>query len=244
MKKVLITGAAGGVGTSFREFAAGRYQFKCFDRKATPGVEDCVAADLTDFEALKKAAEGCDAMLHLGAHPSDADFKTVLLPSNIIGTYHAYEAARLAGIKRFVFASSVQVYHGSWGEYFKPGQIAKPDNLYGATKTYGEDMGYMYSARKYLSVICLRLGWVAIPSKTQRMIGRTGKPPKIALTARDCNEIIARALDVENVTYAVIPAFSLNAAEFCDLSPITDILGYTPQDDAIKLHEEGKFVVA
>src|ERR1051326_1474721 len=101
MKKILLTGSAGGIGTSFRGFARDRYHFVCFDRVPTPGADQAVVADLVDQDALDKAAQGCDAVVHLGGYRQDGPFFEILLPSNIVGTWRTYEAARKAGIKRF-----------------------------------------------------------------------------------------------------------------------------------------------
>ena len=60
----------------------------------------------TDAPAVSRAAEGVDALIHLAATPDDDDFLTKLLPNNILGAYHVLEAARLAGVRRVVLASS------------------------------------------------------------------------------------------------------------------------------------------
>ncbi len=240
-KRVLITGAAGGIGTMFREFARDRYDIVCFDRKPTPGVPDAVVADLTDLDALTRAAQGCQAIVHLGAHASTADFLTVILPSNIVGTYNAYEAARLAQVERFVFASTVQVESGNPpGTYITVDMLPQPRNVYAVSKAYGENMGYMYSRRHGLSVICLRFGSVMVPSKVKSILSRWKAPPEIALTARDACEIIRHAIDVEGVEFAVLPGFSRNAAKVRDLSPLTGVIGYTPQEDALEIFKSGE----
>jgi uronate dehydrogenase len=239
--KILVTGAAGGVGTCFREFAAGKYDLVCFDKVPMQGVPDAVVADLADLEALKKAAQGCDAVLHLGARATDDDFMSVLLPSNVVGTYNVYEAARQAAIKKFVFASTEQVNMG-WRKaksYISPENLRYPTNLYAATKCFGEDLGRMYSSRFGMSVICLRLGWVLVPGRVSQILDRMGGMPDYAVTARDTNEVIARSLEVESIPYAAFNVFSRNAAGFCDLSPLEKVLGYAPQDDAVALWKQG-----
>jgi nucleoside-diphosphate-sugar epimerase len=244
MKRVLLTGAAGGVGSALRKYAAGRYDFVFLDRVPTPGEPGALVGELEDLESLKNAAAGCEAMVHLGGCPGDKDFMSVLLPSNIIGGYHAFEAARRAGVKRMVFASTLQVDNG-WREQrpLKPGLPRFPTNLYGVTKCFGEDLGRVYSSNFGLSVICLRFGWVAVDGKRDRMINKeTGQPTRIAVTVLDCCEVICRSIDVEGVSYEVLPVFSRNGASAYDLSPLKAVLGYEPQDDALEMHQKGEFI--
>jgi nucleoside-diphosphate-sugar epimerase len=239
MKKVLITGSAGGIGTAFRTFAKDRYEFVCFDRVPTPGVPEagCVVADLVDTEALNRAAVGCDAMVHLGAFRNDANFMKVILPNNILGTYNAYEAARLAGVKRFVFASSVQVDDGySYDVTVDSLSMPRlPENYYAVSKGFGEDLGRVYSARGWMSVVCLRLGWVALKEDMEFMVERQGEPMEITITERDCCEIIAHSIEAQGLDFAALQAFSRNAASIRDLSPLKRLIGYVPQDDAFEL---------
>jgi hypothetical protein len=93
-----------------------------------------------------------------------------------------------------------------------------------------------------LSVICLRLGWVALSSDMEWMTRRRRRPPGITLTERDCCEIIAHSLEAKDVDFAVLQAFSQNAAGFRDLSLMPKVIGYAPQDDAYKLFEMGRLV--
>src|SRR5262245_5832080 len=97
--RVLLTGSAGGVGTLLRERLAGRFTFVCFDRQPTPGVPGATVANLTDAAALERAMQGCDAVIHLGAQPNPADFLSVIVPDNVVGTYHVFDAAVRTGVK-------------------------------------------------------------------------------------------------------------------------------------------------
>ncbi|MEK7768064.1 MAG: NAD(P)-dependent oxidoreductase [bacterium] len=235
-RRILLTGSAGGVGTMFRDWAGDRYDFVCFDRNPTPGAPDAVVGDLTDLPALERAAAGCDTLVHLGAYPNPADFLSVIVPNNIVGAYHAYEAAARAKLRRVVFASSLQVEEGyPRGTFVSVDMPARPVNPYAVSKAFGENLGQVYSRRHGLSVICLRFGHVVVPSKEAFLLARAAIPSVVSLTARDGCEIISRAIDVEGVDYAVVDAFSRNAAQIRDLKPLRDILGYEPQDDAYAL---------
>src|SRR6516225_3861642 len=114
--KVLVTGSAGRIGQAVvTELQARGLPVRGFDRVPTPGLADAVVGDLSDATALRRAAEGVGALVHLAATPDDADFLTELLPNNIVGVYHVLEAARRAGVRRLVLASSGQV---NWHQRF------------------------------------------------------------------------------------------------------------------------------
>src|SRR5437763_4925175 len=111
---VLVTGSAGRVGRAVvRELQARGHPGRGFDRVPTPGLGDCVIGDLTDAAAVRRATAGAGTIIHLAATPDDADFLSELVPNNVIGVYHVFEAAREAGVKRLIVASSGQVV---WGQ--------------------------------------------------------------------------------------------------------------------------------
>src|SRR5215207_246638 len=102
--KVVLTGAAGVIGTAVREHLGSRYDFVSITRK--PAEFTDVLADIGDFDAIRPAFDGADAVVHLAASISvDSPWEAVL-GDNLIGTYNVYEAARQAGLKTIVFASS------------------------------------------------------------------------------------------------------------------------------------------
>lgn len=233
--RVLLTGSAGGIGTMFRAAVADRYDFVCLDRIPTPGVSGAVVADLADAAALRRAAEGCDAILHLGGHPVPADFRTVILPSNVVGTYHVFEAAKAAKVRRVVFASTVQVDFGNPAPKISVEMAPQPTNVYGASKVFGEHLGRIASAKHGLEVVCVRLGHVGVPSRVPGMLPWGVFPSRIVLTAHDAVEILTRALERPGIAFAILPAFSRNAAEIRDLTPLKAVLDYEPCEDAFAL---------
>ena len=109
-KKVLLTGAAGRVGTYLRERLVDKYQLSGTDRIPVDGF-DSMTADLTNFAAILPAMEGKDTVVHLAAeprHPPDI-WWDLLLPDNIIATANVFEASRRGGVKRVIFFSSMHV---------------------------------------------------------------------------------------------------------------------------------------
>src|SRR5687768_11829894 len=94
---VLVTGSAGRVGRAVvRELQSRGRRVRGFDRVPTPGAAEAVVGDLTDPDALARAAAGAGTVVHLAATPDDDDFMTQLLPNNVVGVYHLFEAARQA----------------------------------------------------------------------------------------------------------------------------------------------------
>src|SRR5205807_8476710 len=133
-----------------------------FDLAPTPGIDDSVIGNISDAEAVRRAAQGVQTLIHLAAIPDDDDFLTKLLPNNIIGAYNVLEAARLAGVKRVVLASSGQVVW--WQRFSGPLPIGAevpptPRGWYAAGKLFLEGAGRAYAEAHGLSVIAARLGW-------------------------------------------------------------------------------------
>ncbi len=102
---VLITGMSGLIGSAVRKRLEGKYALRALNRGPVAGV-DCVRADITDLSAIEPAFAGVDVVVHLAAKVHrDAPWDGVLA-HNIIGTYNVFEAARRAGVKRLIYASS------------------------------------------------------------------------------------------------------------------------------------------
>src|SRR6185437_14796202 len=122
------------------------------------GNERFIQADLADRDTVMRAAEGVDAVIHLGAIPTEASFDELLGP-NLIGTFNVFEAARRGGASRIVFASSNHAT-GFYpvGQRLTGQEAPRPDTLYGVTKAYGEALGWLYADKFGLEVICIRIG--------------------------------------------------------------------------------------
>src|SRR5205085_4916894 len=122
-------------------------------------------------------AEGAWALVHLAATPDDEDFLTRLLPNNVVGVYHVLEAARLAGVRRLVLASSGQVVW--WQRFTGPLPIGAdvpptPRGWYAATKLFLEAAGRVYAEAHSLSVVAVRLGWCPRTREHADELGRSG----------------------------------------------------------------------
>ncbi|MEO8654791.1 MAG: NAD(P)-dependent oxidoreductase, partial [Ramlibacter sp.] len=172
--RLLLTGAAGGLGRVLRPRLAPRCTLLRVSDVATmeaaAGGEEVIQAALEDRAAVLALLQGIDAVVHLGGlsteHPFDA-----ILQANIVGTYNLYEAARRHGVKRIVFASSNHVT----GFYRQDEVIdatlpARPDSYYGLSKAFGENLSRFYFDRYAIETVCLRIGSSFPEPKDRRML--------------------------------------------------------------------------
>lgn len=222
--RVLVTGAAGRIGSGFLRHVAGRYRLRATD---LPGkavaAEDVVPADLTDPEALARACVDVDTVVHLGADPRlDATWES-LLPNNIVGTHTVFEAAAEAGCRRVVYASSVHAVSGyPAGKQVSADDPVNPGNLYGVTKAFGESLGRYYAEQRGLSVIALRIGAFHTEG------ARPAPEPYnefLHLAADDLYRIMVRAIEVRGVGYAVVNAISEQVGGRLDITATRELLG-------------------
>src|SRR5262245_2811269 len=153
---VLVTGSAGRIGQAVvRELKARGHRVRGFDLAPTAGADESLMGSITDGPAVLRAAQGAATLIHLAATPDDDDFLTKLLPNNIVGLYHVLEAARQAGVRRVVLASSGQVVW--WQRMTGPWPIddrvqPTPRHWYAATKVFAEAAGRAFVESHGLSV--------------------------------------------------------------------------------------------
>jgi len=251
-RRVLVTGAEGTIGTAVREHLAERYELSSLT--LTPQEFPSHVANVAELETIRPAFENVDAVVHLAASPAIETPWDDVLSNNIVGTYNVFEAARHAGVARIVFASSnhaVGMYEldGAPGLYdlnderrYDHEAELRPDSLYGVSKAYGEALGRFYADRHGLRVFCLRIGAVrssddpTMPSENPLLDldaeGRRNRMRAVWLSRRVCAELIARCLDVDDVSFAIVYGVSNNPRRFWDLSHARDLLGWEPQDAA------------
>jgi len=226
VKRLLVTGAAGQIAAAvrpvLRELAA---ELVLTDRVELGGLEAgerFVRAELADPEPWQGLAGGCEAVLHLGAVADEAAFE-VLAGPNLHGAFHVYEAARRAGARRVVVASSGRAT-GFYrvGERLDGSATPRPDGLYGATKAFSEALGRVYADRFGLEVVALRIG-----TFTQRP--RTTRELSTWLSPADAGRLVRAALTGPVEGFAAVYGVSANTRAWWDLPAG---LGYVPRDDA------------
>ena len=205
---VLITGAAGLVGGILRQHWGDRYALRLADIQPISDLashEEFVALDIRDLEAFTEACRDVDVVAHLAADRSpSADFYETLIDLNLIGCYNGFEAAQRSGCRRVVFASSINAVLGYRGDQAVSWDVPVfPQNVYGATKCFGEALGRVYADRHDLSCISVRLG---SPRFDQSGDWNPEKPSH-EISPRDTAQLFACCVDVEDLQWAVGPAY-------------------------------------
>jgi len=225
--KILITGAAGRLGTELRRGLAPlaktlRLASRSGVRDLAPNEEQ-VMFDLADAEAVARACEGVDAVVHFGGVSVESPWQQVL-DSNIRGSYHIYEGARKAGVKRVVYASSVHAigYH-KLEDQIDANAPHRPDGLYGLSKCFVEDLGRLYWDKFGIETVSLRI-FSSFPEPSDR------RHLWSWLSFDDCNRLTAAALTAPRVGFTVSFGISDNAVQPVD-NRLANHLGYHPQDN-------------
>ena len=244
--RVLITGMSGLIGGLLRRRleAAGGYELRALNRRPVEGVE-CVQGDIADLEAIAPAFEGQDVVVHLAAQLQDDPWDE-LLRANVVGTYNVFEAARTAGVRRVVFASSGRVVQAveftpphdalvegryddlppSWPMVTH--ETMSPSGTYGASKAWGEALGRHYADAHGISVLCVRIGLV---SQDDRAAGP--RAASVYLSHRDVAQVLHRCIDAPaDLRFDIFLATSNNRWSYRDLGHTREVLGYEPEDSA------------
>ncbi|MEV6400423.1 NAD(P)-dependent oxidoreductase [Streptomyces sp. NPDC051907] len=226
---VLLTGAAGGIGTLMRGLLpAYGYELRLFDATPIEGVSDAVTADLADTEALREAVQGVDAIVHLAGISLEAPFEKIVR-ANIEGLHNLYEAARAQGVRRVVYASSNHAVgftpRPREGDPLIPVDTPRrPDTFYGLSKAFGEDLAQLYWDRHGVETVSVRIGSCFMEPTSVRMLS-------VWLSPGDCARLFHAALTAEDVGHTVVYGSSANTRLWWDLSTAR-ALGYEPQDDS------------
>lgn len=190
-QKVLVTGSAGTIGqATCRELKARGHAIVGIDLRETPGVDECVVATLEDREAVDRAVSGVTTVVHLAADPIGDDFLTKLIPNNVISTYNIFEAALEAGVKRFIYASSIQVVTGhlSLGSTVRLEDGPAAVNYYALFKLWGEQLGEMMWRKHGLSFIGVRIGYCP-RARAGSIDGGARAQPGDVLQSRRCRAV-------------------------------------------------------
>ncbi|RMN87128.1 hypothetical protein ALQ50_01162 [Pseudomonas coronafaciens pv. coronafaciens] len=227
--RLLLTGAAGGLGKVLRETLRPYAQVLRLSDIAemAPAVDDreeVQVCDLADKNAVHQLVEGVDAILHFGGVSVERPFEEIL-GANICGVFHIYEAARCHGVKRVIFASSNHVI----GFYKQDETIdahspRRPDSYYGLSKSYGEDMASFYFDRYGIETVSIRIGSSFAEPQNRRMMSTW-------LSFGDLTQLIERSLYAPKVGHTVVYGVSDNKTVWWDNS-LASSLGYVPKDSS------------
>lgn len=227
-RRVVVTGGAGNIGTVVTERLNSRWQIVASDRPGLGAVE----LDVTDADACRRVFAGADAVVHLAAVPDPDAGWDALLPANVVGAYSVATAAMAAGTRRLVLASSLHAVSAYPADCQVRGEDpARPANLYGATKAWGEALGAWVAAVSSVEVVALRIGYFA----TRPPIGAAATARDLAawLSFDDCAELVRAAVEGEvDRGFAVVNGVSANRYCKAYYGQAERRLGFGPADDS------------
>ena len=227
-KKILITGAAGRLGSELRHGLAPLAEtLRVSDRVACENLsshEEMVVCDLSDEKATMALPEGCDAVVHMGGAPLERPWQEIL-DSNIRGSYHIFEGARKHGVKRVIYASSVHAigYH-KIDDGIKGDATGRPDSLYGVSKCFVEALASLYYDKFGIESSCVRI-FSSFPEPADRRMLWSW------LSFGDCIRMISACLTAPHLGATVMAGMSDNTVKPVDTSSAGHV-GYVPQDSA------------
>lgn len=228
MKKLVLTGAAGRLGSYLRESLTAL----CDELVSTDIAEDIgtlypgeryMRADLAQMDQIAPVLEGADMVVHFGAIVDEKPFEELLGP-NFVGSYNIWEAGYKAGVRRVVYASSIHAV----GMHLKSDFIGtdaehRPDTFYGLAKCFTEDLGRMYWDKRGMESVHLRILSCAQVNNT-RALGSW-------LSYADLIQLVTRAIDTPSVGFTIAYGVSNNDRAPVDNSRAS-FLGYRPVDNA------------
>lgn len=246
-KRILLTGAAGGIGSAFFRAAASHYHFRLADREtssftpALTGEHEVCVLDVSDLQACQQACRDIDIVVHLAATTNpEADFYQSLLHSNICGTYNIFRAAKDQGCQRVIFASSAQVFAG-YSDDVQAHQESplQPMNMYGASKCFGEAVASYFAHAEGLSSIVLRIGSYDVNSDPSNWLRQQPNVRHLSsyVSERDLNQLLVHCIEAADVPFATVHAISNNRFKRLDLTSTRELLGYAPLDDAFEIFQ-------
>lgn len=228
MKKLVLTGAAGRLGSYLREPMA-----KMCDTLVSTDIVDDIGTlydgetyakgDLASLDDMMRVLEGAEMVVHMGAYADEGTFEKLLGP-NFVGAYNIWEAAFQNGLKRVVYGSSIHAVGMHPKTDFIDTEVRhRPDTFYGLAKCFAEDLGSMYWDKRGLESVHMRILSCAQVTNA-RALGSW-------LSYDDLIQLVQRSIDTPVTGFSVIYGVSNN-----DRCPVNNskvsFLGYRPKDNA------------
>src|SRR5258706_2640361 len=226
MKSILITGAAGDVGTHLRRELARKYRIRASDLRSlkTMGNETFMRDDVSRMADALRITKGVDAIVHLGGYSVEGPWEGIL-SANIIGCYNVFEAARRNGVKRIIFPTS----NHAVGFYKRTQTIdhrvyIKPDSRYGVSKVFGEALGSLYADKYGMQFLMIRIGNVNPDPIDKRRLS-------IWISPRDIAQLVTIGIEHPEIRFEIVYGISANTRAWYDNSNAMR-LGYKPLDNS------------
>jgi uronate dehydrogenase len=226
--RVLITGAAGAIGTALRDgLRANWRRLHLTDIRPVQNLadnEEAIVADIADRAALEAMMHDVRAVVHLAGVLGNYDLEA-LFRVNARGLFDVFESARLAGVERIVFASSNHAF-GCYPitDSVSPALPPRPDSLYGVFKVWGETMLRNYYDRHGIRSVSLRIGTYRPLPIDQRSLATWLSPADVA-------QLVDLSLRHPDPGCMVINGYS-NNTRLKTHDPKWTVLGYQPRDNA------------
>ena len=234
-RRVLVTGAAGRIGSFFASKLHQKYDLRLMARDQSEdcseiqGYGEVVFCELSDLKKLESLLEGIDTVLHLAGDPSPNQTWNSTLQNNIIGTYNTFVAAKAAGCRRVIYASSIHAVSGyPKNVQVKTNEPVNPGDLYGVSKCFGEALGRYMAEQEGLSVIAVRIGGFQ-PETTAQKADLSLMDAWVS--HEDLIQLFERCIDVRQLKWAVFHGLSNNTFNCLDISDARELVGYDPQDN-------------
>ncbi len=256
-QRVIVTGSDGLIGRLLLDAWRNDDRYDVVGLARKPGPYADVIVDVRNLDGLVEAFTGANAVVHMAATSAVGSSWDAVLNSNLIGTYNVFEAARLAGVEKVVFASSNHAI-GTFETQNAPDlyqlddpRVAdetaeiQPDSLYGVSKVYGEAMARYYVDHHGLKAYCLRIGGVRDPQdpshpdnlwqpqfdNDEAKLATRRRTRGVWLSERDCVQLVERCLASDR-DWVLCYGISNNPRRFWDIEHAREVLGYDPQDAA------------
>ncbi|EPX75511.1 NAD-dependent epimerase/dehydratase family protein [Salipiger mucosus] len=234
MNRILITGAAGQLGSVLREKLKGHAKVLRLSDMADLGPagegEEIVPCDISDGDAVMDLVEGCDGIVHLGGISVEKSFD-LIESANLRGVHNLYEAARAHGRPRIVFASSNHTigYHDQTTRLDHTSPY-RPDGYYGVSKIFGEAVASLYWDKFGQESALVRIGSCTPKPLNWRMLATW-------LSEDDFVSLIDTVFRAPRLGCTMIWGASNNDAGWWDNSH-ADFLGWKPKDNSADYLDE------
>lgn len=233
MKKLVLTGAAGRLGSYLREPMS-----KMCDELVSTDIADDIGTlypgetyakgDLASLDDMLRVLERADMVVHMGAYADEGPFEKLLGP-NFIGAYNVWEAAYRHGLKRVIYGSSIHaVGMHPKTDFIDADARHRPDTFYGLAKCFAEDLGSMYWDKRGLESVHMRILSCAQVTNA-RALGSW-------LSYDDLIQLVERCIDTPVTGFSIVYGVSNNDRVPVDNAKAS-FLGYRPRDNAEQFAE-------
>ena len=222
--RILVTGAAGSVGSTVAHGLKDRHQIRGHDRVPMPDLDDTLVSNLDDFDALLEATRNIDAIAHIGGLPGGNEWEP-MLQSNFIGTYNVFEAARINGVKRIAYASRAGVLsHYPRSQTRTVEMTTTPVGIYTVSKVFAEALAHSYAHQHEMEMVCVRIG--------NFKLDRDQPEHPHHLSHGDCVRVFEQALIHPGIKFEIVFGVSGSNWPLYDMEHGKRAIGYEPQDFA------------